>query len=61
MQPNVFVNARIPTQLAAQLKTQAAQNDRTVSAELRRAIAAHVTGEVPYEHRATANGEPDGR
>jgi hypothetical protein len=45
MPQTVFVNARIPTGLADRLRSQATENDRSVSAELRRAIAAHVGGD----------------
>ncbi len=43
MSATVLMNARVPTQLAEQLRIQAVRNDRSVSAELRRAISAHVS------------------
>ena len=43
MTQTVFINARVPTRLADQLRMQAVRNDRSVSAEIRRALTAHVS------------------
>ncbi len=40
-----FVGANVPAEQAEQFAEVAARNDRSVSAELRRAIAAHIDSE----------------
>ncbi len=53
---DVTVSAAVPADLASELRILAERNDRSLSAEVRRALRTHIATEAPLSSNATRAG-----